>query len=354
MEDRSCVSIVINNYNYEQFLTKAIDSALSQSYAAIEVIAVDDGSTDNSHEVISKYGDRIHAIFQENGKQAAALNTGFAASKGEIVLFLDADDYLLPTAVEQVVAAFQPGIGKVHFRLQVVDGENNSLGYLIPSIGMKLSTGEVWRKLLQTSSYVSSPMSGNAYRRETLTPVFPIPDEYKTTADDYLMISTPFYAGKLASIDEPVGAYRVHDSNQWALTTVSGSRFRRFVQHDLQNFALLQQRAQELGLHEVPADLERRSLGRIWPRLASLRLEPQEHPVHSDNVLQLMFWGLRALWRFSNHNFPKKIIYTILFVWVSLMPVPLAKLGITWLYAPHLRPKVVDRTLTRLRTLVSS
>ena len=353
MNNQSLVSVIVNNYNYAQFLRQTIDSALSQSYKSLEVIVVDDGSTDNSREVIAQYGDRINPIFQENGKQAAALNTGFAASKGEIVLFLDADDYLLPTAVEQIVAAFQPGIGKVHFRLQVVDSDNNSLGYLIPSIGMKLSSGEVWRKLLQTSSYVSSPMSGNAYRRETLTPVFPIPDEYKTTADDYLMISTPFYAGKLASIDEPVGAYRVHDSNQWALTAVSGSRFRRFVQHDLQNFALLQQSAQEIGL-EVPGDLERRSLGRIWSRLASLRLEPQEHPVHSDNVLQLMFWGLRALWRFSNHNFPKKIIYTILFVWVSLMPVTLAQLGITWLYAPHLRPKVVDRTLTRLRTLVSS
>ena len=353
METQPTVSIVINNYNYERFVSEAIDSALIQTYPHVEVIVVDDGSTDNSRKIIAGYGDRIHPIFQKNGKQAAALNTGFAASKGEIILFLDADDYLLPTAVEQIVAAFQPGIGKVHFRLQVVDGDNQPLGYLIPSIGMKLSAGEVWRKLLQTSSYVSSPMSGNAYRRETLTPVFPIPHQYQTTADDYLMISTPFYAGKLANIDQPIGVYRVHDSNQWALTTVSASRFRRFVNHDLQNFELLQQRAKELSL-EAAADLERRSLGRLWSRLASLRLDPQEHPVHSDRVLQLMVWGLQAVWTFSNHNFPKKIIYSILFAWVSLMPVPLAKLGITWLYAPHLRPKVVDRTLTRLRELVSN
>ena len=353
MKDEPKVSIIINNYNYENFISKAIDSVLVQTYPHLEVIVVDDGSTDNSREVIAKYGDRITPIFQENGKQAAALNTGFAASKGEIIIFLDADDYLRPNAVEQIVAAFQPGIGKVHFRLQVVDGDNHFLGYFIPSIGMRLSSGEVWQKLLQTSSYVSSPMSGNAYRRETLTPVFPIPEEYKTTADDYLMISTPFYAKKLASINEPIGAYRVHNSNQWALTAVSGTRFRRFVKHDLQNFALLQQRAKELNL-EVLVDLEKRSLGRIWSRLASLRLEPEEHPVSSDHVIQLMFWGLQALWKFSNHNLPKKIIYSILFVWVSLMPVPLAKLGITWLYAPHLRPKLVDRTLTRLRTLVSS
>jgi len=352
MNKQPSVSIIINNYNYAQFVRQSIDSALGQNYRPLEVIVVDDGSTDNSREVISTYGDCIHAIFQPNGKQAAALNTGFASSKGDIILFLDADDYLMPTAVEQIVGAFQSGIGKVHFRLQVVDGENQPLGYFIPSIGMKLDYGEVWRKLLQTSSYVSSPMSGNAYRRETLVPVFPIPDEYKTTGDDYLMISTPFYAKELAGIDEPIGAYRVHDNNQWALNSVSGSRFRRFVHHDLQNFALLQQRAKEVGV-EVSENLERRSLGRIWSRLASLRLEPQDHPVSSDSTWQLMSWGIQALWKHSSHNFPKRIIYTLLFLWVGLMPVPLARMGITWLYAPHLRPKVIDRTLNQLRALVS-
>lgn len=346
------VSIIINNYNYEQFIGVAIDSAMAQTYSNIEIIVVDDGSTDNSRDVIASYGDRIHSIFQPNGKQAAALNTGFSACKGDVIFFLDADDYLLPTAVEQVVNEFGSGIGKVHFRLKVVNGENQPLGYSIPSVGMDLASGQVWRELLQTSSYVSSPMSGNAYRRETLEPLFPIPDEYKMTADDYLMISTPFYAGKLAGINEPTGAYRVHNSNQWALSSVSGSRFRRFVKHDLQNFALLQQRAKEHGL-DVSADLERRSLGRIWSRLASLRLEPQAHPVETDRVVQLVGWGISSLWTFSNHNFPKCIIYTLLFLWVGFMPVSLASLGITWLYAPHLRPKFVDTTLKRLRTLVS-
>lgn len=352
MEMQPFVSIIINNYNYGKFLAEAIYSALLQSYSNIEVIVVDDGSTDNSREIIEEYKDRIHAIFQINGKQAAALNTGFFACKGEIILFLDADDYLLPTAVQKVVEAFQPGIGKVHFRLQVVDGNSEPLGYFIPSVGMSLATGAVWQKLLQTSSYVSSPMSGNAYRRETLNPVFPIPDEYKTTADDYLMISTPFYAGDLAAIHEALGAYRVHTSNQWALTSISGSRFRRFVNHDLQNFSLLRQRAQELNL-EVPSDLERRSLGRIWSRLASLRLEPKAHPVETDQVLILVSWGLLALWRYSNHNLPKKIIYSSLFLWVGFMPLALAQRGITYLYAPHLRPKLIDITLNQLRALVS-
>jgi glycosyltransferase involved in cell wall biosynthesis len=351
MTEKPLVSIIINNYNYDRFLAEAIDSALNQTYQNIEIIVVDDGSTDNSREIITGYGDRIMPILQENGKQAAALNSGFAASHGDIVLFLDSDDYLLPMAVERVVKAFKPGVGKVHYRLQVVDIESKPSGAFIPTTTMKLAYGEVWRELLQTSGYVSTPMSGNAYSRMALTHVFPIPDEYKTTADDYLMISTPFY-GEVIGIEEPLGAYRIHNSNQWALTSVSGSRFRRFVEHDLQNFVLLQKRAKEFGF-EVPPDLEMRSFARLWSRLASLRLEPQAHPVSSDRSLQLIYWGLRSLWKFSSFNWQKRIIYSIWFLWVGLMPVPLAKLGITWLYAPHLRPKPIDWTLTKIRTLVS-
>ncbi|MEO1132753.1 MAG: glycosyltransferase family 2 protein [Cyanobacteria bacterium J06639_1] len=351
MASSPLVSIIINNYNYQQFLPEAIDSALNQTYQSIEVIVVDDGSTDNSKEVIDSYGHRITSIFQTNSKQGAALNCGFAACRGDLVMFLDADDYLLPEAVARIVAVWHPGIAKVHFRLQAVDSVRQPLGYFVPSVGMTLACGNVVQKLLHTSSYVSSPMSGNAYCRSALADIMPIPLEYFTTADDYLMISSPFL-GDLAGIDDPLGAYRVHDSNQWALHTVSGSRFRRFVRHDLQNYALLQQRARDRCL-DIPADLERRSLGRMWSRLASLRLDPQEHPVSSDRVYQLVFYGLRALWLHSNHNWKKRTLYSLLWLWVGFMPLPLAKPGITWLYAPHLRPKTIDRALVKLRQMTS-
>jgi glycosyltransferase involved in cell wall biosynthesis len=351
MDGYLLVSIIINNYNYDRFLAEAIDSALNQTYPHTEIIVVDDGSTDNSREIIAGYGDRITPIFQENGKQGAALNTGFAASRGDIVLFLDSDDFLLPTAIERIVEVWKPEVAKVHYRLQVVDSEGQSSGAFIPTTTARLASGEVWRELIQTSGYCSTCMSGNAYSRKTLTQVFPIPNDYKTTADDYLMISTPFY-GELVSIEDPLATYRIHASNQWALTSVSGSRFRRFVEHDLQNFALLQQRAKEFGL-EVPSDLETRSFARLWSRLASLRLEPQAHPVPSDHPFQLTYWGIRSLWQFSDFNWQKRIIYTLWFLWVGLMPVSLASVAIVWLQAPHLRPKAIDWTLTKLRALVS-
>ena len=106
------VSILINNYNYALYISQAIDSALGQTYINTEVIVVDDGSTDNSREIIESYGNKIIPVFKKNGGQASAINTGFAASKGEIICLLDADDIFLPEKVSTIVDYFNlnPGI----------------------------------------------------------------------------------------------------------------------------------------------------------------------------------------------------------------------------------------------------
>lgn len=350
MLEKSFVSIVINNYNYDRFLAEAINSALNQTYANIEVIVVDDGSTDNSREIIAGYGDRLIPILQENGKQGKAFNRGFAASKGDIIIFLDSDDFLFPQAVERIVAIWKPSYSKVHYRLAVVDTKGESLGYTLPQGGGMLSTGEVWRMLLESGGYAGTPTSGNALSRRAMERVFPISDEYRTTADDYLSYSIPFY-GEVGAVEEPLGVYRIHDSNQWALASVTGDRFQRFVRHDLQNFALLKQRAEKLG-YQLPKDLEQRSIGRLWSRIISLRLEPEKHPIASDRSLSLIYQGIRCLWKYSHFNWQKRILYTLWFIWVGLMPISLAKPAITWLYAPQFRPKAIDWTVTKIRALV--
>jgi glycosyltransferase involved in cell wall biosynthesis len=349
MDRKPLVSILINNYNYDRFLAEAIDSALNQTYPHIEVIVVDDGSTDKSREIIAGYGDRIIPILQENGKQAAAFNSGFAKSKGDVIIFLDSDDYLFPHTVEQVVSKWSPEIAKVHYRLQVVDIAGKSLGYSSPQGTSSLSHGEVWKIILDQGGYVSTPTSGNALSRNALEKLFPIPNAYKLTADDYLSYQIPFY-GNVAAIEEPLGAYRIHDSNQWALSTVSASRFQRFVRHDLQNFELVKQKAQELG-YECPSDLDQRSIGRLWSRIISLRLAPKEHPIAEDHRLNLIHYGIRSLWKYSDFNWQKRIFYSLWFIWVGLLPLPLASPAITWLYAPQYRPKFIDWTVNKIRTL---
>jgi glycosyltransferase involved in cell wall biosynthesis len=335
------VSIIINNYNYDRFLAQAIDSALSQTYPHTEVIVVDDGSTDRSQSMIQSYGDRIIPIFQANGKQGAAFNSGFAASGGEIILFLDSDDYLFPHAVERIVSSWHPHLAKIHYRLEVVDAEGQPLGTAVPPHGQFLAQGELWRTLLEGGTYTGVSTSGNALSRLALNPVMPIPNDYRTLADDYLSNLIPFY-GEVGAIQEPLAAYRIHTTNQWALTTVNGDRFHRFVHHDLQSRKLLAQKASELGL-PLPPDFDLRFHGHLWSRIASLRLDPVDHPIPADRPLQLIYWGMRSLWKYSRFSQNKKIAYSLWFLWVGLLPLPLAKLAITWLFVPYQRPKFMNR-----------
>src|SRR2546423_15707744 len=93
VNDTTLVTIIISSYNYGRYLRKAIDSALKQTHAHTEVIVVDDGSTDDSRVVIASYGDQIVPVLKENGGQASALNVGFSASQGDVIIFLDSDDF---------------------------------------------------------------------------------------------------------------------------------------------------------------------------------------------------------------------------------------------------------------------
>lgn len=346
------ISIIINNYNYELFLAKAIDSALSQTYPNCEIIVVDDCSTDSSRQIISNYGERIIPILHEtNGKQGKAFNSGFARSQGDIIIFLDADDFLHPQAVQRIAESWRPGIAKIHYQLSVVDSNDNPQGFSFPQ-GGALERGNFQEKILQTSGYCGVPTSGNALSRKVMEKIFPIPTEFATTSDDYLSVLIPLY-GEVIAIDEELGAYRIHDSNQWALVELSSSRFRRFITHDLQRCALLKEKGPALG-YSVPDNLEIRRVGSVWSRLVSLKLDPQQHPVPTDRALILAVLGIKALWLYSSESLLKRIAFSLWFIWVSLMPLPLAKPAINWLFMPNQRPRPLHTIMSNLRNLTGS
>ncbi len=100
------ISIVISNRNYADYVGAAVDSALSQRDVRVEVIVVDDGSTDGSREVLERFTDRTRVIFQAGRGQTGALNEGFAAATGDVIMFLDADDVLRPDIGALVRDAF--------------------------------------------------------------------------------------------------------------------------------------------------------------------------------------------------------------------------------------------------------
>ena len=250
-------SIVVNNYNYGRFLAEAIDSALAQTHRPLEVVVVDDGSTDESRDVISAYGDRIVPVLKENGGQASAFNAGFAASRGDVVLFLDADDALLPTAVEQAVGGFRNGTVKVHWPLWEIDEAGRRTG---GPLFADVPEGDLREVVLRDgpASHVNPPTSGNAWTRAFLERVMPLPvDGRLVWADAYLLELAPLF-GPLARVSEPLTLYRVHGDNRYASISFEERLRRGLSLYDLICEAMARY-AQELGLPLELAACRRKS-----------------------------------------------------------------------------------------------
>ena len=109
------VSVIIPTYNSDQFLEKALQSVFNQTFTDYEIIVVDDGSIDQTRQVIANYRDKINYIYQENGGPSKARNRGIRASSAPYIAFLDADDMWLPSKLEQQIAIFhqRPELGMV-------------------------------------------------------------------------------------------------------------------------------------------------------------------------------------------------------------------------------------------------
>jgi glycosyltransferase involved in cell wall biosynthesis len=116
------VSVIIPTYNREQYLRKALDSVLAQTYQRFEIIVVDDGSTDNTRTMLSAYKESVRYVYQENQGISKARNTGIRNSHGDCIAFLDSDDYWLPEKTELQVALLQkhPEYGMVASRCSSV------------------------------------------------------------------------------------------------------------------------------------------------------------------------------------------------------------------------------------------
>jgi glycosyltransferase involved in cell wall biosynthesis len=208
-------SIIINNYNYGRFLAQAIESALAVDWESKEVIVVDDGSTDDSRPTIEQFGLRVAAIFTENGGQARAANAGVAQSTGDAIIFLDADDLLLPSVARQVAAAWSPGVAKVQYGMIYVDRELRPLGRQFPVYSERHTPELVSSSMRKRGGYLMSPTSGNAWSRDFLKVVFPIPtrDDGLEYIDQYLNKLAPFF-GYVVSLRSSQCLYRQHGENE--------------------------------------------------------------------------------------------------------------------------------------------
>lgn len=200
------ISVVITNYNYGRFLGEAIDSVLAQTHPDVECVVVDDGSTDHSREVIAARPGVV-AIFKENGGQAKALRTGMEAARGEVVVSLDADDWLLPEACARIAQAWRPGVVCLNYRLSI----NGDPAHVWPGEPF-LDEGHA-AFLAANGYYPSAPMSGNAFDRDYVKAVLARAEGLDGDGvDAYLLYSAPVF-GDIAHVDEILGVYRTHGGN---------------------------------------------------------------------------------------------------------------------------------------------
>ncbi|MDY6902411.1 MAG: glycosyltransferase, partial [Cyanobacteriota bacterium] len=249
------VSVIIGNYNYGRFISEAIDSVLNQTYRNFELIVVDDGSTDNSREVIESYGDKLTAIYQQNGGQSAAFNAGFVVSKGEIICFLDSDDYYYKQKLAKVVEAFKKNPDWV----QISHGRTSieADGTIIGRDPNFFNQGDVTQLLFNYGRYAWAITSALSYRRWVLQKVLPIPKIFRA-GDTYLTATVPFY-GNIGSIREPLMFYRLHGNN----ANAGNNNLYYLIDQRLETAECINRTASKLRLQQrfnIKRDIDYRSL----------------------------------------------------------------------------------------------
>jgi glycosyltransferase involved in cell wall biosynthesis len=214
-------SVIINNYNYGRYIEEAIESVLNQTFPQndLEIIVVDDGSTDDTSEKVKKYKDRIRYIAKKNGGQASALNVGIENAQGTIIAFLDSDDYWHPMKLQSVAEEFKKNdhMDFVYHYMNVIDEEYKIIdGYIFPEPipGKKTGLRDSYLDLyLRGKLPWFSPTSGMTVRADCLKRVTPVPEEFRIGADLYLHYILPFYMRELSLIKKPLGYYRMHGDN---------------------------------------------------------------------------------------------------------------------------------------------
>lgn len=142
------VSVIIPTYNCQEYLPTAIESVLSQKECDFELLVIDDGSTDETKKVLQPYDQKLRYIYQSNQGVAAARNHGIKEAKGELIAFLDADDYFLPHKLAAQVARFdgQPELGLVHSGWYRVDAKGKILKEIKPWENVPQLSLENWLK----------------------------------------------------------------------------------------------------------------------------------------------------------------------------------------------------------------
>ncbi len=223
------VSVLIDTYNHERFVEQAVVSVLEQDFpdAEREIIVVDDGSTDGTSEIVKKFEPRVRLLRKENGGQASAFNAGIPECKGEIVSFLDGDDWWAPGKLQAVADALasEPSIGLVGHGITEVFPDGGQHVQLLKEVHRFRVDSETGARTfrLRKSFLGTSRMT---IRAAVLRQIGRVPEALAIQADEYLFTLSGFFADVLI-LRESLTFYRLHAGNAFQVADGNTQALRR-------------------------------------------------------------------------------------------------------------------------------
>jgi len=223
-------SVLIDTYNHERFIEQAIVSVLEQDFPAAdrEIIVVDDGSTDRTAEIVRKFEPHVRLLRKENGGQASAFNAGIPECKGEIIAFLDGDDWWEPRKLAVVAAEFEAHheFGTIGHGILEVNESGGQLAVITPErvYESRLSNSQEACEFLPLRAFLGT--SRLAVRTEVLRQVGQLPEELKIEADEFLAtVATAMGGARI--LDQPLTNYRYHSANLFQFAEWDRTKARR-------------------------------------------------------------------------------------------------------------------------------
>jgi glycosyltransferase involved in cell wall biosynthesis len=210
MINKPAISVVIPTYDRPNWLKQAIESALCQTYMPVEVIVVDDGSTEIETRMIASQYPKVLYLFQSNQGLGAARNTGIDASHGEFIQFLDDDDWLTEDSLLCKLERFDSGlsIGVVYSDLYLTDAYGLIKGRYYSDRSRPLPSGDIYTALLRHNFI---PIHAMLWRRSVLERVGGFP--CWSGSEDWETVVRAAEFTQFGYVDEPLGFYRLHDQN---------------------------------------------------------------------------------------------------------------------------------------------
>ena len=245
------VSALIDTYNQGQFLEQALVSVLEQglSPSELEIVVVDDGSTDSTASLVQKFTPRVRYIHKENGGQASAFNAAIPETRAPIVAFLDADDWWAKNKLATVLEVFgqNPELGAVGHGYFEVRGVAAPAEIVVPQQACRIDLANSAAARLADCGRHFLGTSRLTVRKRVLARVGPIPEELVFCADAPIL-TLALALGGAVLLDQPLCYYRLHAANLFASATADAAQQRKKFETLQFLLDFLPRRLAELGV----------------------------------------------------------------------------------------------------------